>query len=89
MGNYRAGDGRIEITPEYCPTEFKNLSGDDEIVIDLRSEQYTFGAVLKEMLNGKMQILAENTRTKILVLLNKLMDYKTEFQRNCLCLEMK
>lgn len=78
MGNYRIGDERIEITPEYCPTEFKNLSGDDEIVIDLRSEQYTFGAVLKEMLNGKMQVLAENMRTKILVLLNKLMDYKTE-----------
>lgn len=78
MGNYRAGDGRIEITPEYCPTEFKNLSGNDEIIIDLRSEQYTFGAVLKEMLNGKMQTLAENTRTKILVLLNKLMDYKTK-----------
>lgn len=77
IGQYRIDSGMIDCTPLYQPPWFQNRSGEEMVSVDLKSEQYTFGAVLKEMLTEKMQMVSLEVRLRIEKLLINLMHKET------------
>ena len=79
MGEYTVASKAVDGTDKYMPTSFKGPLLDDDILkVGLGSEQYTYGAVVKEIIDKKWNSLSDAIQNKMSRFLGNLMDENGE-----------
>jgi uncharacterized membrane protein len=77
MGDYTVASGEVDGTKEYMPRSFKRGLADDTVLrVGLGSEQYTYGAVVKSIIEHKWDSLSFALQDKMNRFFGNLMDEK-------------
>lgn len=79
MGEYSVASGEVDGTYDYMPESFKRIVSEDDILqVGLGSEQYTYGAVVKKIIDRKWSSLSITLQDKMSRFFGNLMDENGE-----------
>lgn len=79
MGKYTVASGEVSGTYEYMPKSFKRaIAADDVIQVGFGSEQYTYGAVVKKIIDKKWSSLSVALQDKMSQFFKDLMNENGE-----------